>query len=126
MLLAALEAGVGYVGLIASRRRGSAVLEALGECGQRVRTPAGLDLGARTPGEVAVSILAEIIASQPRPDVAAPVVAPPPHLDAVDPVCGMTVATVEASLHADHQGVTFWFCGPGCRAAFLDDPGRYP
>ena len=105
VLLAALDAGVPYVGLVASRRRGTSVVAALGEGGQRVRTPAGLDLGARTPGEVAVSILAQIIASRPRAEVAAPVVAPPRRADAVDPVCGMTVATVEASLHADHEGV---------------------
>ena len=124
VLAAALRAGVPYVGLVASRRRGSAVVAALGEAGAPVHTPAGLDIGGHSPGEVAVSILAEIIATRP----AAPAVVPDPVAavgDAVDPVCGMTVATVAASLHAEHGGVTYWFCGPGCRAAFLDDPGRY-
>jgi xanthine dehydrogenase accessory factor len=124
ILADALQAGVPYVGLVASRRRGAAVVEALGDEGRRIHTPAGLDIGGHAPGEVAVSILAEIITSRPAP--AAPVTeAGAPAGDAVDPVCGMTVATATTSLHADHDGVTYWFCGHGCRAAFLDDPARY-
>ncbi|MEA2441934.1 MAG: xanthine dehydrogenase accessory factor [Thermoleophilaceae bacterium] len=62
-LARALEAGVPYVGLVASRRRGAAVLESLDEHDrERVHTPAGLDIGARTPDEIALSILAEIVA----------------------------------------------------------------
>ncbi|GAA4920030.1 xanthine dehydrogenase accessory factor [Nonomuraea thailandensis] len=60
VLREALAAGVPYVGLIASRRRGAAVLARV-EGGERVHVPAGLDIGARTPGEVAVSVYAEII-----------------------------------------------------------------
>ncbi|MFG1706171.1 XdhC family protein [Nonomuraea sp. M3C6] len=56
----ALAKGVPYIGLIASRRRGAAVLAQV-EGGERVHVPAGLDIGARTPGEVAVSVYAEII-----------------------------------------------------------------
>jgi xanthine dehydrogenase accessory factor len=66
VLRAALAAGVPYIGLIASRKRGAAVLAAV-EGGERVRVPAGLDIGARTPGEVAVSIHAEIIQLGVRP-----------------------------------------------------------
>jgi xanthine dehydrogenase accessory factor len=44
--------------------------------------------------------------------------------EAVDPVCGMTVAAA-GSLPAEHGGRTWYFCGPGCRQAFLDEPGRY-
>ena len=64
-LVAALGAGVPYVGLVASRRRGAAVVAGLdvdADARARVRTPAGLDLGARTPEEVAISILAELTA----------------------------------------------------------------
>jgi xanthine dehydrogenase accessory factor len=58
----ALRAGVPYVGLVASRRRGAAVLSSLDEADrERVHTPAGLDIGARTPVEIALSILAEIV-----------------------------------------------------------------
>jgi xanthine dehydrogenase accessory factor len=60
VLRAALVAGVPYVGLIASRKRAAAVLAGL-EDGGRVHAPAGLDLGARTPGEVAVSVYAQLI-----------------------------------------------------------------
>jgi xanthine dehydrogenase accessory factor len=70
-LAAALDIGVSYVGLVASRKRGEAVvaeLEVSDDDRSRVRTPAGLDIGARTPEEVALSILAEIVASR-RPQL---------------------------------------------------------
>ena len=61
-LEAALATAVPYVGLVASRVRGAAVRESLDADTTRLRTPAGLDIGARTPEEVALSILAEIVA----------------------------------------------------------------
>lgn len=73
-LAAALELGVPYIGLVASRKRGAAVVATL-EHGDRIHTPAGLDIGARTPEEIALSILAEIVATR-RPQTA-PVPAPP-------------------------------------------------
>jgi xanthine dehydrogenase accessory factor len=66
-LAAALDAGVPYVGLVASTRRGRAVVEGLDVSDDdkaRVHTPAGLDIGARTPEEIALSILAEIVATR--------------------------------------------------------------
>src|SRR5262245_48870135 len=65
VLAEAIGAGVPYIGLIASRKRGSAVLAEL-QGGDRVHSPAGLDLGARTPGEIAVSVYAEIVATLKR------------------------------------------------------------
>jgi xanthine dehydrogenase accessory factor len=64
VLSAALEEGVAYVGLVASRTRGASVVERLGVGGERVHTPAGLDIGARTPAEIALSILAEVVAER--------------------------------------------------------------
>jgi xanthine dehydrogenase accessory factor len=69
VLRAALAAGVPYVGLVASRRRGQAVVAGMGldaAAAGRLHTPAGLDIGARTPEEVALAILAEVVATRPR------------------------------------------------------------
>jgi xanthine dehydrogenase accessory factor len=121
VLLAAVRAEVPYIGLVASERRGAGVLDVLGltdEERARVRTPAGLDIGARTPEEVALSILAEIVATRPR--VAPPRSTAPPPATAIDPICGMSVATLDATLHADRDGVRYWFCGSGCLQAFMD------
>jgi len=128
LLEAALRAGVPYVGLVASRRRGRAVLESLDvteEQRSRVHTPAGLDIGARTPAEVALSVYAEMIALHVR--VREPADEPVVRLaaEAVDPVCGMTVAVSGAALSLVDNGLTVYFCGPGCRQAYADDPGRY-
>jgi xanthine dehydrogenase accessory factor len=149
VLAAALRAGVPYVALVASRRRGAAVLADLDvpeEERARVRSPAGLDIGARTAGEVAVSILAEIVAHRPQaaaapapgsappgsaaPGSAAPGSAAPASglaapVEAVDPVCGMSVAVTEAALRLDHTGMTWYFCGTGCREAAAATPDRY-
>ncbi|MDQ7908779.1 XdhC family protein [Phytohabitans sp. ZYX-F-186] len=76
VLAAALRAGVPYVALVASRRRGSAVLSSLDVDAAAVHSPAGLDIGARTAPEVALSILAEIVASRPRAAPPPPVVPP--------------------------------------------------
>ncbi len=137
-LEAALRAGVPYVALVASGTRGAAVLESLDvDPAQRSRvfTPAGLRLGARTPGEIALSILAQLIQERATSRHTAPAAATtPPDLaeaeaavpaTAIDPVCGMTVPAVESSLQIEHNGVTVYFCSPGCRAAFRKDPERY-
>ncbi|MGK5111711.1 XdhC family protein [Geodermatophilus sp. CPCC 205506] len=128
-LTAALRLGVPYVGLVASRIRGAAVLAALDvtdEQRSRVRSPAGLDIGGRTAAEIALSIWAQVVAERRAAERAAvPPLTPAAPSRAVDPVCGMTVAAVDASPHATVGGVRTWFCCEGCRAAFLADPDRY-
>jgi xanthine dehydrogenase accessory factor len=125
ILEAAVRANVPYVGLVASRKRGTAVLETLdldADQKARIHTPAGLDISARTPEEVAVSILAEIIATRtgPKEVLAASLIA-----TATDPVCHMDVAMVPTSLHADIDGETWWFCCAGCQERFTADPQRF-
>jgi xanthine dehydrogenase accessory factor len=131
-LEAALRAGVPYVALVASGTRGAAVLESLDvdeALRSRVFTPAGLQLGARTPGEIALSILAQLVGERSKARRAAPpladIPAEPAPASAVDPVCGMSVPAVETSLHLDYNGVTVYFCSLGCRTAFRKDPERY-
>ena len=121
----ALRAGAGYVGLVASAKRAATVVDSLRARGLEeeqlvtVRSPAGLDLGPSTQEEIAVAILAELVAW--RHTQATPA-APP--VEAVDPVCGMTVVEGSAE-HATYEGVTYWFCGAHCRRRFEEDPARY-
>jgi xanthine dehydrogenase accessory factor len=128
-LEAALTGDAGYIGLVASAKRGSAVLADLRERGldeetlARVRCPAGLDLGPSSQEEIAVAILAELVAwRHTKPASAAQLVEP---VEAVDPVCGMTVSIAGARELVVHEGRTYYFCGPGCRSRFEADPARY-
>ncbi|HKE78111.1 MAG TPA: XdhC family protein [Solirubrobacteraceae bacterium] len=131
----ALGVRIPYVGLVASRVRGDAVkaeLRAEGVDEERVaalETPAGIDIGARTPEEVALSILARVVAVRRaanvvgvRPLESAPLKGSDP---AVDPVCGMAVAAAPGTPHIEHEGRTVYFCCDGCRAAFERDPARF-
>lgn len=125
-LVAALATPAGYIGLVASQRRGTATLGALREKGlgeealARVRCPAGLDLGPSTQEEIAVAILAELVAWRHSRAVE-------PHDLAIttDPVCGMEVASAKATETAEVDGVLYYFCGAGCRRRFEADPASY-
>jgi xanthine dehydrogenase accessory factor len=141
VLARAVAARPAYLGLVGSRRRGATVLGYLADRGvpkeelDRVRVPAGLDLGKTTHEEIAVAILAELVQlrasgalSRPRSRAAAAVkpsrrkVTEP--AEAIDPVCGMTVAMASgSSLRRD--GADYYFCCAGCRQAFEQDPGAY-
>ncbi|NUL29121.1 XdhC family protein [Streptomyces lunaelactis] len=132
VLIEAARAGIPYIGLVASPKRGAAVLAGLGlteEQRAHVHTPAGLDIGARSPGEIALSVYAEIIAVRPQASRAvrpgADSAAPQAVVEDVDPVCGMTVAITPATLSLDRAGSWVYFCGPGCQHAFADNPSRY-
>jgi xanthine dehydrogenase accessory factor len=123
-LEAGLRAGVPYVALVGSRIRAASVLASLDVPDAdraRVRSPAGLDIGARSAGEIALSILAELVSERARPRVPLP----PPPATAVDPVCGMTVVVTPAALRAEAGGRTAYFCGEHCRAVYAADPERY-
>ena len=142
----ALEAGVPYIGLVASEKRGTAVVASLNvddALRHRVHTPAGLRLGGTAPAEIALGVFAELVQvramtgmhnSEGRADH--------PHGEhaeqdgnarsgtsspamATDPVCGMTVVAAEPTLHVIHDDMTVWFCAESCRASFMKDPERY-
>jgi xanthine dehydrogenase accessory factor len=132
-----LKCGVPYVGLLASRKRGATVRAVLDQNAvpgvEKIRIPAGIDLGARTPPEVALSILAEIVQSHPSgsyrepvaPMAAATVIAAPTPTSAVDPVCRMQVDVATAHHTTKLEDVVYYFCCANCRARFLSDPARY-
>ena len=129
-----------YLGVIASRTRFAQLRDALLARGVsssalgRIAAPAGLDIGARTPEEIALSIMAQIVEQRRRPGKKAPRAedlvsadAPPREKprEAIDPVCGMTVTSAGARHYADVKGKTYYFCCAGCRTRFLADPARY-
>jgi xanthine dehydrogenase accessory factor len=146
VLARAAAARPAYLGLVGSRRRGATVLGYLAERGvpkeelDRVRVPAGLDLGKTTHQEIAVAILAELVQlrasgalSRPRAAIAKPGrrkpaaqndLAPAARAEAADPVCGMTVATASGR-PLRHDGADYYFCCAGCRQAFEEDPDAY-
>jgi xanthine dehydrogenase accessory factor len=126
----ALDAGVGYIALVASRKRGQALLDELGLTADeraRISTPAGIEIGALTAPEVAVSILAEVIAAVRTRGLVAPSAGaahPAPQLEqALDPVCGMTVTVIADTLQLDVLGDTFYFCSAGCRELYAEKSG---
>jgi xanthine dehydrogenase accessory factor len=133
-LAEALRSEADYVSLVASPARARVVVESLRgrEISEdrlgRLKAPAGLDLGAVTPEEIAVSILAEIVARRRRPH---PPVRPHPlplaaaPAVARDPVCGMTVTIATARHRSEGPEGPVYFCCGGCKDRFDREPGRY-
>ena len=130
----AVAARPAYLGMVGSRKRGAAVLGYLADRGvpagqlARVRVPVGLDLGKTTHQEIAVAILAELVQLRAAGALGggkATGSAAARTASAVDPVCGMTVTAAASGRPLEHEGVTYWFCGAGCRSAFEKDPGAY-
>lgn len=131
-LEAALRVKPAFLGLLASRKRAETVRTVLRDVSgfseedvSSIRNPVGLDIGAKTPAEVAVSILAEIVQAKPFLHAPSQTVAPSPPIVAVDPVCGMEVEVASAKHVAEHDGGMFYFCCPHCKARFLKDPAKY-
>ena len=136
-LAAALRAGISYVALVASPKRAAVVRETLAAMGMspddlvRLKAPAGLDIGARTQEEIALSIMAEIaqVRSEMPPGTSTGISVPDPvaalQLEAIDPVCGMTVTIAGARHQTAYDGKIWYFCCGGCKARFEADPLPY-
>lgn len=134
-----------YIGMIASRRRADACRDFLRGSGfsdqeiARLRAPAGLDIGAVTPEEIAASVIAELVQvrrrgvtveqhgeSQPVEQVVEqPASQPAPAETAVDPVCGMMVEIASARHRSTYEGRDFFFCCPACKRLFESNPQEY-
>jgi xanthine dehydrogenase accessory factor len=128
-----LTTGAGYISLVASRRRAAAIVQRLRRRGMpadrlgRFKAPAGLDLGAVTPAEIAISILAEIVQHHRGDKGTEATIATdaPLATEARDPICGMTVTIATARHRSEAGGRTTYFCCQRCRETFEQDPGRY-
>lgn len=121
----ALAGAPAYLGLVASRKRAASVLDYLRSKGAsdealaRIRAPAGLDLGATEPAEIAVAILAEIVQLRAAGDAPTGVRTAAPPEEAIDPVCGMAVAVATSRYQATRNGRTYHFCSAGCEERFV-------
>jgi xanthine dehydrogenase accessory factor len=129
-----LATPTGYISLVASRKRAASVMATLRRRGVppehlgRLKAPAGLDIGAVTPEEIAVSILAEIVHmrhSRKTDHVVAAGFEPPATAEAKDPICGMTVEVATARHQSDWAGRSVYFCCLRCKELFDADPQRY-
>jgi xanthine dehydrogenase accessory factor len=132
-LEAALQTLSSHVAFVASKIKAGKVRGYLKERGvaadrlAQLRAPAGLDIHASSPEEIAVSILAEIIhtrktvAITPEAAPLQPVVSD----TAKDPICGMTVSIASTKHKSDFAGQTYYFCCAGCKQAFDTQPRKY-
>jgi xanthine dehydrogenase accessory factor len=132
----ALKSDASYVAFVASKTKAEKVMDFLRSRGLqkeklgRLRAPAGLNLGARTPEEIAVSVLAEIVQiraekAKPAAKTKSAAVLPVISTEAKDPICGMMVDTSKAKHKSEYQGRWFYFCCAGCKQKFETEPARY-
>jgi xanthine dehydrogenase accessory factor len=137
-LAAAASANTEYVGLVASRKKARFLFDYLRASGvpneqlERVKAPAGLDLGGMSPGEIALSILAEIVlrrhGADRRPERSEKSPFPDQEQQiprfarddsrAIDPICGMSVDRASAKHTLEIGGEMYYFCCPHCKASF--------
>jgi xanthine dehydrogenase accessory factor len=135
----ALGANAAYVAFVASKTKAQKVMEYLKEKGvaaerlKQVKAPAGLDIHAASPEEIAVSILAEIIQArgskaQPVAEAGAAkksVMLPVINTLAKDPICNMMVDTTRAKHKSEYKGKMIYFCCAGCKQTFDKQPEKY-
>jgi xanthine dehydrogenase accessory factor len=128
-LEAAFATRAGHIGLVSAAKRAAVTLSLLRARGfgeeqlGRVVAPAGLDLGPVENAEIAVAVLADLVARRAAGQFNT-VAAVPDTRRAIDPVCGMTVMIDDAKYHLASQGVDYYFCAAGCLAQFQADHAR--
>ncbi|HEV7672836.1 MAG TPA: XdhC family protein [Thermoanaerobaculia bacterium] len=130
-IVRALALAPEYLGVVASAKRFGEMRETLLGQGvsaaslDSIHSPAGLKIGAKTPEEIALSVVAEIVERRQAAVTSASSKPVEPATTAIDPVCGMTVTLATAKHVAEYDGRTYYFCCGGCRTKFLADPARF-
>jgi xanthine dehydrogenase accessory factor len=124
-LLQATRLDPPYLALVGSRRRFAALADYLRASGVEetriaaIRAPAGLDIRAETPTEIALSILAEIVAARREISYRLPEAHPieQPRV-VIDPVCGMEIELATARWTVERDGALIAFCCPACKREY--------
>lgn len=120
-----------YLGLVASRKRFAQVRDTLRAQGMSdenltfISCPAGLDIGAVEPDEIALSILAQIVQLRRAPIATSDTVAATQPSLPVDPVCGMSVDPNATRHRMEHAGKVYYFCCGNCRERFSVNPMQF-
>lgn len=128
-IAAAIELEAPYIGLVANERRATEVFERAAErlgieeaaVRDAVTVPAGIEIGARTPAEIGVSVAAGLVRVRREVDGSTLSLPAPPET-VTDPVCGMAVDPAEPAATVEHAGETYYFCSAGCAETFDADP----
>ena len=133
-LRAAVASKPEFLSLIASKKKTNTLLKQLEIEGIEkdiigsIKFPAGLDIGAITPQEIAVSIMAELVqqkrAVAQREEIILEV-KDTENGKEQDPICGMLVDPQTADSFFEHDGVNYYFCCGGCKEKFEAEPAAY-
>jgi xanthine dehydrogenase accessory factor len=136
-LEAALRSGAAFIAFIASKRKAAKLREYLTERGHDagrvsgIVSPAGVDIGAVTPEEIALSVLAGLVRTR-RSAVGTEAVgalataaAQETAAQAIDPVCGMSVDITAVAYRSEHAGQMYYFCCAHCQHTFEKAPAQY-
>ena len=119
-LLSVLGSKPKYFGLVASEKKSKALFDYAREHGYTdeqiglIKCPAGIELGAETMPEIALSVIAEITQLRRTSSKQLPVV----QISAIDPICGMTVDPQTAKYTSVFEGRTIYFCCLRCKETF--------
>ena len=129
----ALETSCNYVGFISSLRKLVKIKEYLVQTElsanriNELKTPVGMDINAKLPEEIAISILAEIVQlfrDPNRKEVQEPdtVINDDTY---INPVCSILVSKKDAKHVLEYGGHTVYFCCDGCKVSFDTEPEKY-
>ncbi|MEM9324118.1 MAG: XdhC family protein [Bacteroidota bacterium] len=129
---AAIESQPRYLSFVASYKKANSVFMELKRSGVqhdelvKVKTPAGLDIKAKTAEEVAISILAQII-EEKRSGASGSGAETSNEIEDlyINPVCKIPVQKSTAKHVLDHEGEKVYFCCDGCKVSFEKEPEAY-
>ncbi len=131
-LKSAIDSKPNFISMIISKKKASSLLLQLEKQGcskddiSKVKFPAGMDIKAKTPEEIAVSILAELINDRNSIDFKEQVIFEiKEDKKEIDPICKMLVDPKNAADTYKFDDISYYFCCTGCKEKFALEPSSY-